>query len=744
MKKLIIVLIVLLSFSVSASSETILFFGDGGKYVETLWSYDGSLYIFTEHTYLQMTDGETVEYSFEPEFPNGEFLIKLIPTDEALWALLKNDDGITSLAKFFFTEDGTPYLSEPLPIACGELIDTEDLVYDSPMIVDDTFAFTATQNDGFGVVVLYNILAGTGELIESDADGYAIDVLSVTPYNRSTALVASAIHAQNGGIAFYTLDMNTGDISFAFEVPAVDHKTFGGPICDIVNKQVYYLLDGSLWRVTGFNSDDMEVIADAASIDSIMDVYLAIPGDGTVVVADWSSVHAYATDGETMTAETLSIAASNNELINKSYYAYLKEYPDAQIDISNKSLSPGDVSQAILTQSTEYDIYVTSLNWTDYDALYTKEYLAPLTDSKKLTAFAAELYPAIQDTVEKDGVLVALPIELEVSTATYNPVAFHALGLTETDVPTTWPEFLRLLQRLPEIIEGTDYTPFDPSCTAEEWAEDIYMSFLYDYMLYLEHEPSASMKFDSEIMRTLLAEFEKIDFEALSTGLDWDEDADIQIAEQHTLFQLSRNVGSEARASSQMTAEEYGVDAPVYTYPMPLSLGNEKEPTVKGEIVVAIVNPYSGNKATALAFLEATLGQMPETACANMMPSWTEPIKMDGIDEMLADYKRQIAELEEEVANAKGDAKSQYQELLDTWTESYADWQEKYWFVTEKDLALYRTYACYIRIWHNFGLDMEGDGVIYHELSRYMGGAIDAETMLQNIDKKINMMLLEE
>jgi hypothetical protein len=66
-----------------------------------------------------------------------------------------------------------------------------------------------------------------------------------------------------------------------------------------------------------------------------------------------------------------------------------------------------------------------------------------------------------------------------------------------------------------------------------------------------------------------------------------------------------------------------------------------------------------------------------------------------------------------------------------------------YWAASDEDLASYRAYAGCARAWRYFGLDYTSRGELDELIAQYLDGAIDWETMLQNIDKKINMMLLE-
>ena len=52
--------------------------------------------------------------------------------------------------------------------------------------------------------------------------------------------------------------------------------------------------------------------------------------------------------------------------------------------------------------------------------------------------------------------------------------------------------------------------------------------------------------------------------------------------------------------------------------------------------------------------------------------------------------------------------------------------------------------AQHMHVRHYFGIDEGGGSEFSTQIVQYLDGAIDAETMLRNLDKKITMMLLED
>ena len=165
----------------------------------------------------------------------------------------------------------------------------------------------------------------------------------------------------------------------------------------------------------------------------------------------------------------------------------------------------------MMTQVTTPDIYTLYVDSAEYSAVFGRGYMAELTDSEILADFAAAVYPAIQEMIQKDGEVYGLPLEAYgFGDLSYSPEAFERLGLTEEDVPSSWMEFFDLLGRLPDYLEN------DPDVT-------VFSSLMDSYMLYIS-QPENEFAFDTPLFRELVAAFEAVDFEALGVSEEGTED----------------------------------------------------------------------------------------------------------------------------------------------------------------------------------------------------------------------------
>ena len=360
-----------------------------------------------------------------------------------------------------------------------------------------------------------------------------------------------------------------------------------------------------------------------------------------------------------------------------------------EVEVSSRYLSYGELSQAMLTGSDEFDVYVTSLNWPDYDALYDKGYLVPLED-EELKAWAARVYPGMAEAFTRDGDLVAIPVEIDIEGMTYNPRVTQALGISE--LPTTMREFFHLLAQLSHSDLG-DYFVLDP------YEPNLKKTMLYCFLgkaLFASQQLEDTRGFfNTPEMRATLEEFEQIDFDAFLQG--WEDGNDYT---KDVLF----------FCPEELNCYNYGWDRGMYpgdmpTFAaMPLSVQPGQPGFLYASMYVAIINPHTRHPQAARLLLKALWADLPETMQANLLADWDTPI---------------LDENQEEGKPPK-------------------------YLVSPEDLAVYQSYAPLVRIDHDDGLGFDGEDLLVDLASRYLAGNLTAEEFLDTLDERWSMMLLEK
>lgn len=741
-RRLLSVLVLLaLLIPASAGADTILWHTDQDVMI-SLWTHEGNVYLFrSRDVYVWTQAGEPLgSYPLTFEEEDVGHLHSIVPGDQSVWGYFLTEGGEAWIRELVFDEDMNVSWGARIDYDWQSVLQTQYLSFYSPLVLDGILIYASNGADGLGRLVTYDFAHSRSRVIDTDEDNYEIDTYFIIPYRDGQALVASFEQDGDNRMIFYSFDPGSRTLVHLCEIP-VPMSDFHMPVYDPETDYLYFRLGTRLSRITGFDPDTLEDLGDASTVEGFLDARAVMLEGGAVAYGDWYSLLAHGLPkGEKDVS--VSVAAGENQLLSDAYFAFLEENPGADASFSKESFDAGEIGKAILTQSTAYDVYLLELDSQDYGALYDRGYLPPL-ESDALTALVSGMYETVRDAVMKDGELVALPVDDWIDMMSCNLDVLEAMGLTEADVPRTWPEFLALLPRLPALLADTRYTAFPAGTTADDLADGILSAILDAYKLYLENEPSAGMLFDTDILRNLLAAYEAVDFSALAPEERGDEE---DAWGQNALFQLDAQATLDAASSIRIgyymrhRADEDGASPTVL---MPLSLAEGMEPMVPLQITVAVVNPYSENREAAVRYLETAAVLLPDMTRAALTPGWTEPIPSEDADARIADQEERIASLESEVAAATGEDKATYQAMLDEANEYLAFQRRFYWAASEEDLAAYRAYAGYVHAWRYFGLDYANRGELDEMIAQYRDGAIDADTLLQNIDKKIIMMLLE-
>ena len=279
-------------------------------------------------------------------------------------------------------------------------------------------------------------------------------------------------------------------------------------------------MNGELFKMPGLDINAAQSVA-AVQIDTWSEMSPVLTEDGYFICSDYQTIIARNTDPTARAATTLTVYTNYNESMEDAYFTFANTHTDVDVVIAT---SYEDITEAMMNQSDAVDIYAVSVNSEDYAALLDRGYLADLSASKTLSDTVSQMYPSIQQVVMKDGALMALPLEMYTNCMSYNPAAMQKLGLTEDDMPKTWIQFLQFLQKAPGLVGDTGVSVFEKYMTQDDARLNLFYNMLNSYMLYLTKTDGVEMSFDTDIMRNLLAEFDKIDWTAFGLMESYDDE----------------------------------------------------------------------------------------------------------------------------------------------------------------------------------------------------------------------------
>ena len=217
---------------------------------------------------------------------------------------------------------------------------------------------------------------------------------------------------------------------------------------------LYYLLDGQLWALPGMDASQSEAVA-GFPLDSPRG-QAALTASGLYAAADFFTLVRRDTDPAQRASVRLAVLSGHSENVENAAYAFGAERGDVEVTLVQQS---GDVLEAMLSRSPEIDVYCFSASLPQYEALRARGFLPSLDGLTNVCSFVESCYPFARDACTVDGAVVALPVEVGFNAPlSYDAGALAKLGLTEDDLPATWPEFFLALHRFPQ-------PPSAPGCT---------------------------------------------------------------------------------------------------------------------------------------------------------------------------------------------------------------------------------------------------------------------------------------
>ena len=724
--------------------------GDSDFSVSYIAYYDGVLYMsdYGENIYTWTREsGEVTAHPIPGEFSQADeeyspSFRRLIGGDDGLYMLYSvnsndydsGDYRFENMLLYKITVDGGELVfeTEPAELSWDDLVEEYDDDYTYAKDIQLAYVSggkligQSYDDSGNSVVVVIDIEDDDVELIQVEY------MSSMCAYTEGKVLVSLRDWNSDGEpVSIAALDLETEDIDVLGSLSTAGWSYPCSMAYDADDNTLYYVLNGELCRLAGMDFSAPEAIS-AANVESWGDSPAIVTDDNYYICSDYQTVIIRNTDPSQRSEQSITVYTDYCNVMDQAYYDFTAANPDVEVVLAT---SYEDITQAMLNQSTAVDVYTVSVNTQDYSALLKRGYMAELDGSDIITGFVGEVYPELSKVLAGDSGVVAVPVEMWANCMSYNPVAFDALGLTEADVPASWPEFLALLQRLPELMgENSAFSVVDPYYTQADLRNTLFYEIIEDYMLYLQQD-GVEFAFNTDILRSVLAELEKVDFAALGLPEEYEDYDSYEYNEETILFSTNSSISCEIYNYSQQ-----------YSRPMPLAMEQGGRPVVSANLTVAFVNPYSENRELAIEYLEYAVANIEPVYRVNMCPGSNEPVENSYYQEALESYDESIANIEDELAKAEDDdTREQWQQQLDEMTKWRDEYEQSYrWSASAESIELYRKYADYLTPIQYIGFDEKASEEFYSLMSQYIDGSIDLDTFLTNVDKKIRMMVLED
>ena len=433
---------------------------------------------------------------------------------------------------------------------------------DRPFVVDGVLYFTSYDESGNDIIVVTDLEDGDTDIHYAADFGLTSYLDELCAYKDGLLLATSITYtADSNVVSFYSIDLGEEEMGLLAETPLSGRGVPDGLVYREGTDTLYFIMNGEIWALSGMDVESMQPVA-SVPVEAAYNVRPILTEDGYYIVGDYDAVVRRNTDPSLRADIRLTVQQNYNASIDNAYYAFTGEYGDVDVTMVQQV---EDVVQAMMNRSSDVDIYCLGVDSAGFEAVYTRGYMAELTESEELSAFIDSLYPFAREACVKDGELLGVPVEFYVDSMGYDPEAFARLGLTEEDVPTTWQAFFESLEPLAaKVAEVEGMTLFDGF---EDYGSARYMlldTMIASYMAYIS-QPGSELAFDTEAFRGALNALRsgRLDgaWPRRTRGYEWIQ-LDIQQRRKHArrpLFQLRQPHRRNLRRAGLVPAAAAGL-----------------------------------------------------------------------------------------------------------------------------------------------------------------------------------------
>ena len=408
---------------------------------------------------------------------------------------------------------------------------------------------------------------------------------------------------------------------------------------------------------------------------------------------------------------------------------YARLHPDVAIEYVDCYWSDLDEFTRIMQAEDAPVLFDMSMSH-DFPVLRSKKYLVDLSSSQVLMDTVGAMYPHLTRDMLVDGQLYALPISMEVSCPGYYPLALEKAGIPEDLMPSTYAELLDFI-----VTWHDDYFPDNEGMEVVEYASDLRRS-LIQWIYYAQQrscQNGETLTYDTPTIRALLNRVDEITpiIDVVAPKIEGDDYEYIEsnaIITETECFPLPKAY----RPSPQWDAK-----------PLVLALDEQTPPTIDAYLRVLAVNPYTSETEAAIDLLEYIAQNLSQVFRTTMMPDCNDPIEIYGYDRELEYWGNEAAaaqrRLEADPDNPDlKDELERYQRALKNLEE------EGRLAMTTEDIMVYReTIAPYLTLSTNAYSSSNASSQMYGILNRYCDGQITADEFIQEIDRIVWMVQME-
>lgn len=587
-------------------------------------------------------------------------------------------------------------------------------------------------NSMYGMeLVCFDTVSGVRKTLPSK------NLYQITPYLPGKLLGLSVDvldllqNPAKGGGTLQIIDAATGEVEG--DLGSLGSLEDGGIAYDVAAATAYAVSRGQI--TASVDGGPFEPVANFSVPGPLNALYAGVLPGGYYVLALPGGIQVSNTDPQYLAhaPKPLRIKGLNAET------ALLEEFTRANPDIpvSNETslmTTAPEIIRELSSGEDQVDIYALYA-YMALPALMEKGYLTDLSHIPGVKERVAELYPQIQDAVQQDGRILALPSTLQMVSWRVHDELLERFGL---QMPSTMVEYYRLLGQWEEELaeENTDYQLTQTMLGREGCVGDALQAYALTY-----ETQDAPLEMNTPLFRQTLEAIRELPFDPVD--LDRIQQGDYSQLTMNTATQIIETTNTDM-FNQYGARDDEGNPATRVVPPLPFEAGVPAD--AMAVMLVYVINPNSTNRESAEKFIAFMAERMSAANRIAMSPAYNEPQRAAGYETEMTALQTEIADLEGRLETAPEADRRGIEETLAAKRKVQAQRIEKDWQISAEAIAQYRAVAEHMNLLlHSSltGTDSAATEELNKILYRYMKDESSMDEALTELDKKLRMMFLE-
>ena len=385
----------------------------------------------------------------------------------------------------------------------------------------------------------------------------------------------------------------------------------------------------------------------------------AIGEDGLLLLLKDQSVYALSTLRKKQLSKPLQVAC--NELEDWMDQGFAEAYPHTPVKhrqvYEHEAIAL--LAEQIAIQSDEIDIFEIPIGSAAQKAI-EKGYYYPLNQSESIREKVAAYRPFFQQAVMHGSAIAGVPRRTDQYSLGYSKYALAQLGLTASDIPSSFMELMDVLlewdERVGDAAQQAEITPF--GIANEQLKAELFSMLLDQYYWLMEEDASAVPLYETELAKLL----DKLSVVCSTIPEGIEEEPYGTLAERFGHIKVNDR---PSHLFNRYCSFHPGRRNFLYYYesisdfvPITLTFPSQNTPLLLFEGTLFVVNPYSAQKEQAIQWLTFYMNHLPAKDAA-VFDRAAVPVESELYNAMKEYYTSEIVRLETRMQAAEGAAKGE-------------------------------------------------------------------------------------